>query len=461
MRAGPGSGGFSNATTQTGVSAPTIPTVASAAFTTMRCMPSLCSRLRVSIERGRSTVSVPSLIGATATSTALAMSPRSFDAFATPKLAALGLGAVLLVALGGILRRPSRPSLPWMASGVILLVIAAQSPEQLAGVPNYRHGIVTLIFLAVVAFAASRVSSGGHPLRQIMDPVALAAIAIVSYSWAQQAGVDPIAWSIQEPFGTIGNPNSLACFLLTVAATYMFSPLIVRPRPALVAVLSAACFSVVPLTTSRVGLVTAVALLGCYAIRPGRSVALVLGAAAALLFGSVATNGTTGQRVLETRAPIEQELDHSDEVRWEIWRVSAGLLGTSVFFGRGPVGFEKQFESRLDPRYPALWELADFGKAPVEVDSPHSIVLEFGLFFGVIPATVMAILLAVSVARRPGPAFRPDRVWLLWPLGPVVVFGLLNPLGLAELTLAAVLTGLLLSDLPVATPRSPAVLAGV
>ena len=389
------------------------------------------------------------MLVATFVAVALAFAPRSTDAFATPKLAALIVGSVAVVVVsvraGG--RRVGHRA-TWLVFAAGALVFAApllvHGFDELLGAPYFRHGSLMFLCLAVVAWTASVQVWRESDEYTIGAAVSIVAGLLVAYSWIQAGGLDPFDWSITSaPIATVGNPTSLACLSLMIAG-YL------AQRVALhgtcmwgKAVVIFGCGSVAGLSGSRAAILVAVALalVAAFGLRlPQRLAAAAL--LAGLVAGSFGSDWIGAERITTTRLGSSGITTHSDEVRFEIWSLSLDIIRTNAWLGVGSVDFAADVSKRIDQSTPQLLELRDANEGSIFVNDPHSLFLEYLAFYGMLP---LVTALSISVWWLRG-TLRAGSGYLL-AFVPLLAFGAVNPLGIAEYTLAALLVGVLKAQL--------------
>ena len=385
------------------------------------------------------------MLVATFVAVALAFAPQSTDAFATPKLAALvvGSGAVVAMsALAGVGRVGHRAT--WLVFAAGALVFAApllvHGFDELLGAPYFRHGSLMFLCLAVVAWTASVQVWQESDEHTLGAAVSIVAVLLVAYSWIQAGGLDPFDWSITSaPIATVGNPLSLACLSLMIAGYlaqrvplhggYMWGT----------AAIILGCGSVAGLSGSRTAILVAVVLASFAAVGlrlPQRlaAAALLLG----LLAGSFESNWIGAERITTSRLGSSGITTHSDEVRFEIWSLSLDIIRNNPWLGVGSVNFAADVSKRIDRSTPQLLELSDANEGSIVVNDPHSLFLEYLAFYGMLP---LVTALSISVWWLRG-TLRAGSGYLL-AFVPLLAFGAVNPLGIAEYTLAALLVGVL------------------
>ena len=145
-----------------------------------------------------------------------------------PEKAALvrtaGLLALVGLRAGGWWRRgPVRPQarpLSWAAAAYVLalLVSAALAVDPAAalfGSEHRQHGLLTVLALALLGWAASRASREG--VARGLSVIAVASLPVALYALAQHEGLDPLPWAQDTALrvtGPLGHPAFLAAYLM-------------------------------------------------------------------------------------------------------------------------------------------------------------------------------------------------------------------------------------------------------
>ena len=107
----------------------------------------------------------------------------------------------------------------WML--IVLKFSGAPINQQIWGMFGRNTGIVTYISLTVVLVAATSLRSPSS-LRRVINGLIGVGCFEVFYGFMQATGNDPIKWSAQDTFGTLGNINFQSAFV-AISATVIAS----------------------------------------------------------------------------------------------------------------------------------------------------------------------------------------------------------------------------------------------
>ena len=97
-------------------------------------------------------------------------------------------------------------------SGLTFLFSNAPKDQQFWGVFGRNTGILTYLSLCIILLAASMVSKKGFS-ENILRALIVTGSLLSVYGFIQMLGLDPIRWSSNDVFATLGNTNFLSSFL--------------------------------------------------------------------------------------------------------------------------------------------------------------------------------------------------------------------------------------------------------
>jgi O-antigen ligase/tetratricopeptide (TPR) repeat protein len=342
----------------------------------------------------------------------LLFSTATLGAFEYPKVALLCTAAILFVALGLCALLPRRPALsgsplamlrqPLLLGVVLFLLSAALSTAfsinpliALVGTHDSHAGLCTLAAYGVLFFAARGLCRGHDDARLLLGGCLVAGGVAAAYALLQFLGLDPVHWddpskvgAYVRPFGTLGNPNLLAAYLvMTLPLTVFFAARAARARRwltlaalAMVGLLSSAA---IVLSVSRAAWLAlacggVVLLVGTLAAR-GWGPATILGLPRGLGRGlGAALRGLARDRVALLALPlilggvvvavfelgghqalwqaVRERLANLDDAlsRRHIWNAGLAIFRDHPLLGTGPDTFQLAFGLK---RTAAYWQV--------------------------------------------------------------------------------------------------------
>ncbi len=376
----------------------------------------------------------------------LVFAPTSSEPFAIPKLL-----SVCGIAMAG-LWSPRKATIAASAVAVSIVGLLSWSfPGWMLGAAGLRQGLLALITLGAVSTWARRCNTAEQGGEHLLISLMPATIIVALYAWVQALGIDPIVWSVQAaPVSFIGNSSSLGCLMVSIGSLALLSKL--HTSKILLTVIFLA-FSVCSISQSRLVLICTIVSI---------SIAVVMLAISersdiwqmALRVLAAAIGVTTGLSPIGNGTDVVSSGgpgfglgfgEYSDDVRIEIWSGSIQIIKENPFTGTSPGGFSATFGDLISVNYPSLWELSDYGSVEIIVLDPHNLILQMAAFYGLPCAFGCIVMLSILLLRNLRNVFRTSRIALHAAAIPIVLLSLVNPIGIPESVLLAVLFGLLLA----------------
>ncbi len=258
------------------------------------------------------------------------------DAYALPKMAALGLGLALLWTQARAARRTALDG-PVLALWIVALSSTLASgdwPTAVFGIYSQPyHGLMAMGFCTLALYAGA--TGGKDWFERALYPLSAALLAMSVFAFAQAAGVVPAPWALMggRVISTSGSPILLGGVLCVAMPFLMHWTW--RGRLVLLPVAAALL-----LTVSRGSIFAAVCGVGVYFVvmRQIRPRVFLLSA----LLAAVAVAGATMMR---------GERKISDAYRLEGLRVSARAVASAPLLGHGPDCFLNALRAHRDERY--------------------------------------------------------------------------------------------------------------
>jgi O-antigen ligase/tetratricopeptide (TPR) repeat protein len=316
-------------------------------------------------------------------------------------------------------------------------VLAFDPPETALAVVRLVFGFLVLVVVA----DRSRHRDGRALLWRMLLATAFAVGLATIFAYA----VGSARWS--EAWGIVVNPNHRARVLGTLGLLSLGRALTLRPRveAAWFAVGGGLCTLLVPVTTSRGGVVALVVGLFTLALwlRPSAETS---GAPAPhslrrrLIVGGIGVLALTGTAVVVTGeerffAMAEETLEHPERVKTFLWEPSLRLAAQEPLVGVGNNGFGVAFPAVLAPgELDATLTYTHAENVVLQTLADHGLV---GGFFVLFAALVVFVTLVRQLQTPTEKSALPALVFLV--VGDVVDFVLEIPVGIG---LAAVTLGL-------------------
>ncbi len=337
--------------------------------------------------------------------------PLSSIGFALPKLLVLSVMGVLLIllmtkelagAITGLFHTlPGQIALAFftlvpltLAWSIMPVISFLGSPPRFEGVIAY--GAYAVLFLTGYAFMVTK-----HGKGVLIRTILLSNAIITAYGFLQVSGLDPFVpfWNVDDflgrTFSFIGQPNTLAIFLvLTLPFVLIRALLTTGQRKIVSCVLLALNIAVLLSTASRGGLlglvVVAIGMIGVYRhevvpyIKHRTTPTKVFMVAAIILLV------ITGGLAFSQRFAAEGGFARSMKARVLIWQETISMITDR------PLGYGLEAMGVLHPQYKPA-ELNQVEPLSVTVDRPHNKPLEllvtlgplglityYGLIFGLL-----------------------------------------------------------------------------
>ncbi len=349
----------------------------------------------------------------------LAFAPWREEVFAPVKIellqALIGIGLLLLgvtVLVGRGPRAVFRPALDgavltFAAANLLAYANSADRPTSWWGIfPEYQGLTTVLTYLVgygLARLAFTPLSGNRTPaLDRLFATCTVSTGLVGGYAVLQRCGLDPLWGQADRPFATVGQPNSMAAFLVVglpaVAATAT------RRGPWRWVAMTAGTLGALALlaSLSRGGWLAALAIggLGLALRRPGRRrTVLVAGIVAAVVGITALAALPSGRRAaLEAGGRIAASADlrtGSTAKHLALARIGVGLTVTHPWFGLGQDVFPEYAQAYADAHLPRAD--ADLLR-PRLSESPHNALLSIGAGAG-IPA-LLAYLAVLAAAVR-------------------------------------------------------------
>lgn len=391
----------------------------------------------------------------------LGFAPGLLDPFNAPKAAVLRLfGLPLLVwALVDAAVRRAAPAarwprildlavLCWLAASSLSAVFGISPRLSLHGEIQQREGLLTVLALGGLYFAARRAHRRAAEARSTIHVVFGSAGLAAAYAMLQRAGLDPLAWTavatypagddaVLRPFGTAGNAVLLGGVLAPAFAACLAFALAPRQRAPwrlaaliLIGAATAATLSRGALL-ALIGGAAVAAVVSVRTLGPGAAkraafvLASVFGVVAA--WSAFALRAPLAARAAETLNPHAE----SAPARIEIAKSALAMWAHHPWLGVGPDAFGLAFPAWQTA---ALWRNGWIG-IPAHA---HSVPLQVLATGGALTAAAGALwIAALLIVLRPGAGRTDDadevtlRIALLSCVAALWIGGGLNPVGLA------------------------------
>src|SRR4051812_45504322 len=279
-------------------------------------------------------------------------------------LIAVIVGIVILNGRSALLRSPLHwPALSFLSASVIATALSVNPTIALFGTHDRMLGLASIVDNVVTFVAAVELVRTRRDVIAILATTSASALVIIGYELIQLSGRDPLDWSIdgsQRPFSTVGQPTTLAQYLVTLSVvTFGFGALMGTLsrliRGALLAS-SAVLLIAAGLTATRsivLGVAAAAFVLVVliwlkHPSARARQLSLLGGAGAAVLLLGILFLTPIGSRILPqaelngvevTQDPTFGPLEESSATRIAIYRMALGMVLDRPIFGYGPDNF--------------------------------------------------------------------------------------------------------------------------
>ncbi len=319
--------------------------------------------------------------------------PRADHPFSTPKFIALVAALVPVIALaiaGGRVRRPAAP--PACAVTLLLFaalyVVSAALATVLSPQAVVLQGSATAWFLVVLA---CRPAAAAIVRALVASATVVAGVAVLQWAW-----LDPFALmgyvgdstGRMRVYGTLGNPDFVAVFLVSALPLTVALGVIVPRRRTLACACGALQSAALVATGSRAAALALVSVGFFLILTRGRRRALILAfivaAAAAIVVFS------TGRSLGETVAG-----------RLYIWRVTAPHVAERPLAGFGPGAFEPMYVGWQADAWRARRFTRWYRRFTALQDHAHNDFLEIAVDSGVPAAAAFAgFIVSLLFARR-------------------------------------------------------------
>lgn len=362
------------------------------------------------------------LLAAFVVAIAIVFAPSLYDDFTLPKQMLLllwaGVSLVLLTFQPGRILPADRTIklafLALIAVTTISFLLSKDIRGSLLGYYQYRQGYLSQV-AALVLFLAGIHLARKYSLNPLLWSGLAGLAAVCGYAALQKTGNDPFRWWLDvtdRPFGTIGNSNELAAYLvIAFAFGGVLADLAGRWRAIGLTCLAATLTFTMLLSESRSGLLAALAIAVAFPIAsaivgiPRRSVitsaaimlvGVVLGVGLSLPLG--APEGTAARiesGILDSdRSVAAGAADSSVSTRLALAHGTVLAVAEAPLFGHGPDSLYLAFSESRPPGLGGIYQVED-----LVVQSSHNWLLDVAANQGLLGLGSLLLFLGL-VAQR-------------------------------------------------------------
>lgn len=349
----------------------------------------------------------------------LVFTGKTLEAFETPKVALLQLGALALAALTILWRAETASTLrrdaitlgtTLFAVSATISTFASMSPRTsfFGGIESFGGLTTVLSFLAIYFATREFVTTPGQMRTLLLAPVIATGI-VAAYAVVQALRLDPYPWAASSavggfvrPFSTLGHANMLGGYLVAALPLVLLATVQSSGTYRIVAIAVALmAVAAISLSLSRgawitLGVLTVAAAIPAFRAGNRRSIGWsAIGCIALVAIGWLSTGPAFRHGITERLTNLTESAG-----RWHLWRAGLSMAVANPVVGVGLDSFPLAFGEHRTTEY---W-LTEGNTTPTRAHNEIVQVLATQGVIGLlaITATVIAIIIAIWRSMRSG-----------------------------------------------------------